>query len=267
MQDIAPKVSLQYRFSTSAMAYVLASEGYRASGFNTAGTIGQVFSSQSGQQPNRTYLPDTVWNYEVGIKAEALDGRLDARTAVYYDVWRQLQADQFLPSGLAYVANVGDAQVYGWEWELSAKPLDRLTIQLGALFTTPELHEVDPTFAAGRSDFTLPGVPRRSINGLMSYDIPLGDKRSLGVDATALYVGHSNLFFGPQGSATMGDYLDARLGATLKTPSWTIGLTVDNPANTRADTFAFGNPFSLGAGPQMTPLRPRTLKITVGRAF
>ncbi|WP_158913427.1 TonB-dependent receptor [Caulobacter sp. S45] len=267
MHDVAPKLSLQYRIAPSAMAYILASEGYRASGFNTAGTIGQAFSPQGGQQPNRTYQPDTLWNYEIGAKVQAFDGRLDARTAVYYDIWRKLQADQFLPSGLAYVANVGDAQVYGWEWEVSVKPIKRLTLQLGALFTAPDLHEVDPTFAAGRSDFTLPGVPRRSINGQVGYDLPLGNEHTLSFDATAVYVGHSYLFFGPQRSATMGDYLDARISAAFKWPRWALTLFVENPANNRADTFAFGNPFSLAAAPQTTPLRPRTIGLTVKRDF
>jgi outer membrane receptor protein involved in Fe transport len=267
MHDVAPKVSLQYRLAPAAMAYILASEGYRASGFNTAGTIGQAFSAQGGQQPSRTYQPDTLWNYEVGAKVQAFGGRLDARTAVYYDVWRHLQADQFLPSGLAYVANVGSAQVYGWEWELSVKPIERLTLQLGALFTAPDLHQVDPTFDAGRSDFTLPGVPRRSINGEIGYDLPLGNAHTLSFNATAAYVGHSYLFFGPERSAVMGDYIDARFATSFKSPRWTLTLSLDNPANNRGDTFAFGNPFSLATTQQTTPLRPRTIGLTVKRGF
>lgn len=267
MHDLAPKVSLQYRIAPAAMAYILAAEGYRASGFNTAGIPGQAFSTQTNQQPTRTYQPDTLWNFELGAKLSAFGGRLDARTAVYYDVWSRLQADQFLPSGLPYVANVGDARVYGWEWELSLKPIERLSLQLGGLVTAPELHEVDPTFTAGQSDFTLPGVPRRSINGQIGYDLPLGDKHMLSFEATAAYVGHSYLFFGPQRSATMGDYLDARVSASFTSPPWAFTLFVDNPANNRADTFAFGDPFSLANTQQTTPLRPRTIGVTVKRDF
>ena len=182
-------------------------------------------------------------------------------------VWRGSQADQFQPSGLHYVANVGDARVAGWEWGASAHPISPLTLSIGALFTVPELHNVDPSFPAGRSDFALPGVPRRSLDGRLGYDTPLRRERTLSFDAAAVYVGHSHLFFGPQGPSEMGQYLDARLQGDSRTPRYALSLLVTNPANSRGDTFAFGNPFALGNETQATPQRPRTLKLTLTRAF
>ena len=65
----------------------------------------------------------------------------------------------------------------------------------------------------------------------------------------------------------MGHYLDGRLQSVFKTPGYSIGLLISNPANNRGNTFAFGNPFSLGEGSQATPLRPRTVRLTVTRGF
>ncbi len=266
-REWSPKLALDYALDRGVRLYALASKGYRVGGFNTAGPLSTAFTPQGGAEPNRTYLPDELWNYETGVKVQGWRGRLQARTALYYDVWDRLQADQLLPSGLSYVANVGTAHVKGWEWEASVRPLRPLTFEIGALFTAPDLRKVDPSFPAGRSDFTLPGVARRSVNGRISYDIPLGGERTLELDAAALYVGHSYLFFGPQGSSEMGHYLDARFQAVFQTPVYSIGLVVSNPANNRGDTFAFGNPFSLGAGAQATPLRPRTVRLAVSRGF
>ena len=263
----SPKIAADYALAHGVRVYALASKGYRIGGFNTAGPVGQTFTAAGGAQPNRSYSPDDLWNYETGLKLEAWRGRLEGRTAIYYDVWRRLQADQFLPSGLAYVANVGEARVAGWEWEASVRPLPPLTFEMGALFTSPDLDRVDPSFPSGRSDFTLPGVARRSINGRIAYVHPLGADRTFELDAAALYVGHSYLFFGPQGSTEMGRYLDARLQASVQTPHWRLGLLISNPANNRGDTFAFGNPFTLATETQATPLRPRTVRLTLSRGF
>jgi outer membrane receptor protein involved in Fe transport len=263
----APRLSVRYQVARGASIYALASEGYRAGGFNTAGPVGQDFNPEGGAQPNRTYRPDELWNYEVGAAFTTLGGRFEARTAVYYDFWRGLQADQFLPSGLPYVANVGDARVYGWEWEATARPIRNLTLAAGALFTAPDLNQVNSTFLTGRSDFTLPGVPRRSINGRIAYDIPLGEARALSLEAVGAYVGHSYLFFGPAAAAVMGEYMDARLQASFRAGKTSLALFVSNPADSRGDTFAFGNPFSLSAAAQRTPLRPRTVGLRVSREF
>ncbi len=64
-----------------------------------------------------------------------------------------------------------------------------------------------------------------------------------------------------------GEYIDARLAASFQSPRWSLTLSLDSPANSRGDTFAFGNPFSLAAPPQTTPLRPHTLALTVKRGF
>ena len=266
-REAAPKLAVDYAVAHGLRVYGLASNGYRVGGFNTAGPLPTAFTAQGGAQPNRTYLPDDLWNYELGVKLEGWRGRLEGRSAIYYDVWRRLQADQFLPSGLPYVANVGAADVAGWEWEASVRPLPPLTFEIGALFTAPDLRKADPTFLAGRSDFTLPGVARRSIDGRIGYEWPLGRERTLELDASAIYVGHSYLSFGPKGAALMGHYLDARFQGVLHTPALSASLLVTNPANNRGDTFAFGNPFSLGSESQATPLRPRTVRLTLTHAF
>jgi hypothetical protein len=36
-------------------------------------------------------------------------------------------------------------------------------------------------------------------------------------------------------------------------------MQVDNAFGSRADTFAYGNPFSIRTAPQYTPVAPRTL--------
>ena len=56
-------------------------------------------------------------------------------------------------------------------------------------------------------------------------------------------------------------------GAGLGFGKWGLPLDVDNLLNTRANTFAFGNPFSVADGLQQTPMRPRSIRIGFDASF
>ena len=45
---------------------------------------------------------------------------------------------------------------------------------------------------------------------------------------------------------------------------WSLGLTVTNMFGADADSFAYGNPFSLALAAQHVPLRPRSIGIRIG---
>ncbi|MBJ7415875.1 MAG: TonB-dependent receptor, partial [Niveispirillum sp.] len=60
------------------------------------------------------------------------------------------------------------------------------------------------------------------------------------------------------------DLLGGRVTLDL-TGGWSLGLAVDNILNSDANQFAYGNPFTLGAGLQATPIRPRTVRLSIGR--
>jgi len=81
------------------------------------------------------------------------------------------------------------------------------------------------------------------------------------------FVGASRLSFDEGLDRRMGSYVLARLGATMVIGPFGIGLDVDNLFDARADTFAFGNPFSVRSERQYTPLRPRAVTLSVSRRF
>jgi outer membrane receptor protein involved in Fe transport len=69
------------------------------------------------------------------------------------------------------------------------------------------------------------------------------------------------LSFEPALDRRMGDYWRADLGAQLRRGSLTWTLRASNLFDSRADTFAYGNPFSVRAHAQFTPLAPRTIAV------
>nr|WP_249778280.1 TonB-dependent receptor [Phenylobacterium glaciei] len=255
----SPQLTLQHDFQSGAMLYLLASEGGRPGGFNSGGI--------SAPAPSRkTFQPDRLRNFEVGTKLRLFDRRLSVQSAVFYDLWNNIQTDQYLPSGLPYTANVGDGRNIGLEIEATWRPTTTLTVQANALLNSSKVTKVNPIFATRVQD-RLPGVPDASVGALATYERPLRDNLSLILTAESGYVGRSRLTFDPALSPEMGGYIASKLSVQLKGPDWRVAAFVSNPNNTQGDTFAYGNPFSFGQVRQVTPQRPRTLSLLLSRTF
>jgi outer membrane receptor protein involved in Fe transport len=257
---ISPKFSLQRTWSGGGLIYLLTSEGYRSGGFNSGGLIAPSALRAS-------FKPDHLRNYEIGASLRPWDGRMILRTALFHDVWKDIQTDQYLtPSGLSYTANVGDGRNTGLEVEATVLAARGLTLEANALFNRPRLSQVDPNFASAAQS-ELPGVPDVSAGAMMRYQTDLAADRQLVLTTELEYVGQSRLTFDRRLSPSMGGYVTGRLSAELVTRDWSWTFAVTNPANASSDTFAYGNPFSFGQVRQVTPLRPRTWSVLISRAF
>jgi iron complex outermembrane receptor protein len=255
----SPKVSLQYVFPDGTLVYGLMSQGYRAGGFNSGG-----LSAPSAAR--RTFRPDHLRNLEIGAKTSAFEDRLTLKATVFYDLWRDIQTDQFFASGLPFTANVGDGRNVGLELEAAWRPDDHWSFQTNALFDRPEITKVDPAFAS-RVQSHLPGVPDASFGALIAYQRPIFGDKTLILTGQTAYVGRSRLTFDPALSPVMGGYFTGRLSAQIKADPWRAAVFVENPGDTRGDTFAYGNPFSFGQVRQVTPQRPRTISLVLARNF
>jgi outer membrane receptor protein involved in Fe transport len=256
---ISPKFSLQRTWSGGGLVYLLTSEGYRSGGFNSGGLVAPSALRAS-------FKPDHLRNYEIGASIRPWDGRMILRTALFHDVWKDIQTDQYLSSGLSYTANVGDGRNTGLEVEASVMATRGLTLEANALFNRPRLSKVDPLFASAAQS-ELPGVPDVSAGAMMRYERDLAADRRLVLTTELEYVGQSRLTFDRRLSPSMGGYVTGRLSAELTAHDWSWTLAVTNPANASSDTFAYGNPFSFGQVRQVTPLRPRTWSLMISRAF
>src|SRR5207253_3158497 len=145
-------------------------------------------------------------------KRRLLNERVTLRSAVFYDIWTDIQSDQYRPSGLPFTANVGDAHILGleaeavWRWQA-------LLLQANALYARPRFTRVNPDFA-NRLGSYLPGAPRTSAGVLARYDRRLTDGLMLRLTAEANYVGRSRLTFDPALSPKMGNVVMSKLSAS-----------------------------------------------------
>jgi outer membrane receptor protein involved in Fe transport len=261
----APKIVLSYSRGRSLLFYAQAAKGYRPDGINTTGTTNQVFSPEGGSEPNRFYRGDSLWSFEAGVRASALDGRLVLRSALFESLWKDIQSDQLLASGLPFTANIGDGRNTGLEFE-GAYSAGELLLRGNFLVNAPELSRANPAFPA-RADVGLAGVPGASAGASAHYAWRLPQGRRLEIDGRYAYVGPSHLTFDAITSPRMGGYSTGRIAAALADDRWRLTLAVDNPADASGDTFAYGNPFMLRTTRQITPLRPRTISLSLRMAY
>ena len=81
---VDPRVSLAFRANPDLTLYTQISRGYRVGGVNLTSDVG-------GRNTPPSYAPDSLWNYEIGAKGRAFDGRLTYNTALYYIDWSNIQ--------------------------------------------------------------------------------------------------------------------------------------------------------------------------------
>jgi iron complex outermembrane receptor protein len=254
LNGFSPKISLQRTLSSGDLIYGVISEGYRAGGVNSGG-------ARPLPPARETYAPDRLVNYELGLKMERLERRLSLNTAAFYDVWTDIQTDQFRDSGIPYSTNAGDALIMGLETELSYRASYGLSAQLNGRVTGTRITHTNPDFATKLAD-GLPGAPAISGGATVSYEREVFGPWTLRLVGQITYVGRSRVTF-DAGLPTMGGYTRTKLSAELSGRLFGLQLYVSNPLNAYSDTFAFGNPFNPDRTRQITPQRPVTVGMTL----
>lgn len=261
----APKLVASFEVSEHVLIYAQAAEGYRAGGYNTSGRTAQVFSAPGGAQPFRRFTSDELWNYEAGARLGLMGGALRLRAAAFRAQWRNIQADQLLPSGLPFTANLGDGHNTGVEAE-AAYQRGPWRLEANALFNDPELQTANAGVPVPQ-DRSLPGVARLQFGALARYETEIGAAMRGVVSLEAAYVGSSQLTFDTSTAPTMGDYWTTRLAGALIADRWTLRGWVENLLNADGDTFAYGNPFALRVAPLKTAQRPISSGLSLVRRF
>jgi outer membrane receptor protein involved in Fe transport len=258
LNGFSPKVSIQHELGNGDLIYAVYSEGYRAGGINSGGA--RPLAAQ-----RETFKPDRLRNLEAGLKLQMLDKRLSLNTAAFYDVWTDIQTDQFRASGIPYTTNAGDAHILGLEAELVYSPTPALVLQIDGRLSHARTVNSNPDFSTQLVD-GLPGAPAVSGGALATYQHPLGRDWVLRLVGEANYVGRSRVTFDatfPQ----MGGYVRSKFLAEVSRRNLGLQVFLTNPLNDFSDTFAFGNPFNPALTRQITPQRPRTVGVTLFASY
>jgi outer membrane receptor protein involved in Fe transport len=263
----APKLVISDRPLPGLLVYVQAANGYRPPGINTASEPGRPLNPPGGLEPLRFFKSDQLWSYEAGVKLTSLHGRLRLNVAGFDVQWKSVQSDQLLATGVPFTANVGDGRNYGVEIE-SAFNSGPLQLRADMLFNNPTLNHANTAAFPLLANSSLGAVPDQVVGVSAHYAWTVLGHRLLALDGRWSYVGGSRLMLNIPNLPKEGDYDTGRLAVSLADSHWRLTAAVDNPANSAANTFAYGNPFLLIQGVrQTTPLRPRTISLSLEAWF
>jgi iron complex outermembrane receptor protein len=116
--DASPEGGLRYAISTNESVYFKVSRGYKSGGWNAD------YISGSGVAPTIQQLgfqPESVTNYELGLKGDFLDHRIRVNSAVYYEDYENLQVIQWRGfAGGDVTGNAAAAKIKGVEGDITA---------------------------------------------------------------------------------------------------------------------------------------------------
>ncbi|MFN3820249.1 TonB-dependent receptor domain-containing protein [Blastomonas sp.] len=266
-----PSAGVRYRFSDSVSGHARYQEGFRPGGISVRNEM------------VRRYRPDHVSAVEAGL---AFSGStLSGDVTLAYTRWRNIQADLIDSDGLPATENIGSGRIMtvdatlawqpsrAWSFEASAVWADsRLASPSAGIFVLPENRvgfdvATIPAGAVVADSNDLPNVARLSGRLGGSYRSVLGTLGDLTVSGSLRYVGRSRLGIGPVLGAEQGDVLDTSLSASVTRGGRKLWIEATNLADARGNRFALGSPFTLPLGEQITPLRPRTIRVGADFSF
>ena len=138
-------------FPSTGLLYATVTKGYKTGGFNTS----------FEREEDRSFRPESSWNYELGGKHPFLDNRLRAEIALFWIDWKNQQISQTLPSGRgSMLTNAGRSVSKGVEVTLQGNPVNGLMVQVNYGFTHATFKEyVDEKKNIDYSGNYLPMVP------------------------------------------------------------------------------------------------------------
>jgi len=120
--NLSPSAIIAWQPVPEVNLYAKYAKGYRSGGFN-----GEAADLASVINP---YGAETNTAYEVGLKSQIFDKRLQLNIAGYYNVQGDKQLSVFTASSTAatVIQNAGKSHVYGLEIEMLARPVRAVTL-------------------------------------------------------------------------------------------------------------------------------------------
>lgn len=222
--EFSPKFGLEYDVSDDLMTYASVSQGFRSGAFNGRPTTTEQISVAD---------PEIITSYELGLKSQWLDRRLIFNGAVFYNDYEDQQflvnrSSDSLDGGLALIVdNAGSSSITGAEIEVSALPVDGLTLTaslgwIDAEFDTFE--SVDPATGLPQdlSDRPFADTPEITWNVMAQYDWFFNDGGSLKLMADVYY--KDDVYYSNDREAESFDILHADAFTT-----WNAGLIYTTP--------------------------------------
>ena len=270
-----PKATLSFKANSDLLIYATAAKGFRPGGFNQpVSTNAQCLAEfqQIGFNPNDVpgFKSDSLWSYELGVKGNALDNRVQFNGAVYQIDWKDIQLRNQLACGFTIFDTASKARIKGLEASVAARVMPGLTVTMNGAYADAKLLGASFTTGGIAGDRLL-GVPKFTAAGSAEYEFALTAAVDGFVRGDVSYVSTYKSYFSTQlynGSLRnrdLGDFftVNARIGASSKDAGWEAQFFVNNVLNKLGETGAQNDIF----GDVVFRTRPREMGIQVSKHF
>lgn len=251
---VRPSAALSVKFGGNAIAFVRYESGFRPGGLTAGAAI-------------RRFEGDRIRTTEIGIRRGAAAGDQLAFSLIGASSrWSHIQADQLDGLGLPYVANIGDGLIHSLDTSIAFRPGRGWQIEASGFLAEGRLHP-SAGFAVDNNATDLPNVAHNGATISLNYGAHLSPGMSWRASIRLRHVGHSLFTIGTPATPMQGGYTTLALGGGLTLRGLDITLDASNLLDSRADAFAVGTPFAGFVRQQITPLRPRALRLGMRYAF
>jgi len=241
-----PKFSLDHAINASSNVYATIAKGFRIGGPTgpdpayepngappaNPGPCDADYRAYGLAGAPKDFQSDWLWSYELGGKGRYFENKLSINAAVYAINWTNIQQTIVLPTcGYGFTTNVGDAKIYGSEFELRALVATGLTLSLNAGTTHAYISSVGIEGAGivnvGES---ILGVPVYTITPSVDYDAPIGGGMNAFARVDFPYTGRSRGYFDSSGLPYLFQpgYGVANLNVGITRDRLSVGLYAKN---------------------------------------
>ncbi|MBN1834120.1 MAG: TonB-dependent receptor [Deltaproteobacteria bacterium] len=259
------RAALDYDFTDNVMGYVQIATGYKAGGANAR----PFFPSQI-----HATKPEELINYEIGVKSTLWD-QLRLNASAFFNDYTELQllvsecswSPEYEQTPCAAVANVGDAEVKGFEVEGVWSPTRAFSLDFSYSYLKFKYTKLDESTGVSL-DSAAPFTPKHQASIGAQYTLDLGDVGD--VTARVDYAYQDEHFAAALNTRTalIDDYgvVNGRLMWRSEDTKWELSLEGTN----LTDKYYYLTLYDLYTGAGYTsgqPARPRELAFTVKRYF
>jgi iron complex outermembrane receptor protein len=181
--DFAPRLAVTFAASDDVNIYGVISKGYKAGG----NSVGNQTNLPGDPAFSVAFDPETLWNYEIGIKSELADNRVRINASLFFLQWEDFQMEAFrfltpgdLSSNFEQAVNIEEAEATGAEIELLAVLGDYWTVggSIGWLdteITSDSEAEITGGFIVQLQGLILPKAPKRTSNVYAEFRYPFSN--------------------------------------------------------------------------------------------
>jgi len=254
----------RFKVTDDVMIYGRIATGYRPGG--------PTLAIPGTPEPD-TFRPDTLTDYETGVKASLLDKRLTLDADIFYIDWKDIQLDEII-NNFVLIGNGGTARSQGVEASAAYTPFRGLNLSANLAYTDAHLTE-DAVGVGGLDGARLPGVPMWNASVDASYDWTLQPGWDASAGAGYRFVGDrlsdfntlpGTLTPGPRYNLPSYGVTDLRIGVTHEAVMFTF--YIKNAGDVRGITALGPNTTSYSAGPfSAFIIQPRTFGVDLSAKF